>query len=150
MVLKMNGIFIKLPLLTFILAVALLCGCAHPNAALGEFRGKYVRAGFKTNGTSLQTEIVLTSRGEVFVKPLGSTELKKDNQLNKLKTKAVMLAVEKSGILSDHKNTTGAFSTFYVEYHKRNKSYQWTWGELNWPDEINDVYKDLLDIRKTE
>lgn len=127
-----------------------LVSCAHPNAALGEFRGKYVRAGFMLNDSSWISEIVLTSRGEVFTTDVATKKLKKDKQLNKLKTKAVMLAVEKSGILVDHKNTTGAFSTFYVEYHKRKKVYRWTWGEFNWPAEIKDVYKDLEATGKTD
>ncbi len=102
------------------------------------------------NDSSWISEIVLTSRGEVFTTDVATKKLKKDKQLNKLKTKAVMLAVEKSGILVDHKNTTGAFSTFYVEYHKRKKVYRWTWGEFNWPAEIKDVYKDLEATGKTD
>jgi hypothetical protein len=145
---KMNRLFSNIHFLTLILAIALLTSCAHPNAALGDFRGKYIRAGFMLNDSSLQTEVVLTSRGEVYVMSTGSGKFVEREKLPNLKTKAAMLAVEKSGILSDHKNSKGLFSTFYVEYHKRHKIYKWTWGELNWPDELKDTYKDLEKLNK--
>lgn len=128
--------------------IAVFClSCAHPNAALGDYRGKYVRAGFMLNDSSMRTEVVLTSRGEVFSKAPNSSTFMKKEQLPKLKTKAMMFAVERTGILTDHLNKKGMVSTFYVEYHKRKKTYLWTWGELSFPKEITDVYRDFEGLR---
>ncbi|MCB9241268.1 MAG: hypothetical protein H6608_09055 [Flavobacteriales bacterium] len=134
---------------TFALALTLvltLHSCKHPDPAMGAFRGKYVKAGFMMVDSSLRSEIVVTSRGEVFAMEPGSAVFVKKQKLPKLKTKAVFLAVEKTGILQDHANKKGMAMTLFIEYHKRHKTYLYSWGELGWPDGVRDAYEDLVKL----
>lgn len=70
-------------------------------------------------------------------------------KLPKLKTKAVFLAVEKTGIFEDHDNKKGMAMTLFLEYHKRNKTYRYSWGELGWPDGVKDAYEDLVKLHSS-
>lgn len=144
-------IYVKMPVLKItivsLIALFFLGSCAHPNAALGDYRGKYVRVGLMTPDSTVVTEVVLTSRGELFTKSIGTKNYVKKDQLPRLKTKTLILAVEKTGILEQHTNKGGIISTFYIQYHKRRKTYWYTWSELNWPTEVKDVYKDFESIK---